>query len=72
MWGSMNLKVTHIQFETTPFTLKEQGAKKQGGCAIDARARTQLSKQFPHNSKGKRTTDIKDTMFLTDINTRFQ
>ena len=23
MWQNMNLKVTHIQFETTPFTLKE-------------------------------------------------
>lgn len=25
MWENMNLKVTHIQFETTPFNLKKTG-----------------------------------------------
>lgn len=36
----MNVKVTHIQFDTTPFTLKEQGKKeKEWGYAIEASAR---------------------------------
>lgn len=48
IWGSMNLKVTHIQFETSPPHPKRAGEKKikEWGCAIDVSAPTQILKSI--------------------------
>lgn len=67
----MNVKVTHIQFDTTPFTLKEQGKKeKEWGYAIEASARnlkTALDIIAKTKKKKKDKLDMKGAMLLFKI-----
>lgn len=74
----MNVKVTHIQFDTTPFTLKEQGKKeKEWGYAIEASARNlKTALDIIAKTKKKKKRQVRyegcNVTFQNKITTRFQ
>lgn len=70
MSGSMNLKLTHIQFKTTPFTLKESGEKdKSEAMQVMQVLKQKLKNHFGYNSKDKKK---KTTVRYEECNVTFQ